>query len=207
MLNRKIFTFFLLTFHLAIAILKPTDFCILKQKECKGFYDEQHNYQTKCKIIQKCHGSFRFNCDSNICSNDKLKCKEYIFKNLIISEFSKLSRNSIERNLPLILQNQMKVCENKHYEFKSNDFCLNGNNCIEIRKDVKGFGLVYRSLTTTRKIDCQCPAKQSFKCGLYHCTANSIACDYSKSNVKQLAKIINICDNHNITTFYRSMNF
>ena len=203
MLNRKIFTFFLLTFHLAIAILKPTDFCILKQKECKGFYDEQNNYEQKCETIQKCHGSFSFNCDLDICSKTKLKCKAYIFNNIIQSEFSKLAGNSIDRNKTSILKKQMKVCEKKHYEFKSNDFCLNGNNCIEIRKEIAGFGFVYRSLTKTRKIECQCPDKQRFKCDNKYCTTHSFACDFYKElkNKERISnKINNKFDNHTITS-------
>jgi len=102
----------------------------------------------------------------------------------------------------------LKICEKKFYEFKSNDFCLNGNNCNEIREEkMKAFGLfVFRNLTTTRKIQCQCPAEQSFRCGKYHCTADSIARDYLKSNGKQMAKILKNCHNHNITTYKTPFN-
>jgi hypothetical protein len=48
----------------------------------------------------------------------------------------------------------------------------------------------------TNKIDCKCPSKQSFKCDKY-CAANSIACDFLRSN-KMKNKIID-CDNQNIT--------
>ena len=103
-----------------------------------------------------------------------------IYKNLILSEF--FAVNSIDRN-------------------------INVNNFIEIRKEIVGFGFVYRSLTTTRKIKCQCPAKQSFKCDNKYCTTHSFACDYYKSNGKQLAKIIRNCIKHNFTAYMMSFKF
>ena len=50
-----VFSFFL-TINSTIC-LKSTDLCTLKQKECKGFYDEQENYHIECNLV-KCHGSF-----------------------------------------------------------------------------------------------------------------------------------------------------
>ena len=76
MVNIKIFVF-LLTLHLA-ASLKPNDFCIRKQQECKGFYDRKHNYHTKCELI-KCNGVSRNHCGFNICSKNKNKCIDYIY--------------------------------------------------------------------------------------------------------------------------------
>ena len=44
-MNKKSLTFlFLLTLHLAIG-LKSSDFCILKQEECKGFNIYVNNFQ------------------------------------------------------------------------------------------------------------------------------------------------------------------
>ena len=93
------------------------------------------------------------------------------------------------------------VCSKKALKtFDSNYFCLNGRNCIEKNKILKGFKHVY----TLKKVDCKCPIKKSFKCGQY-CTLDSIACDFTKSkeNKKYLNKIIN-CGNHN-TTYFRSL--
>jgi len=76
MLNKKILAILCLTLHLTVS-LKSLSFCHLKQQECKGFYDEKHNYQTKCELI-KCNGAFKYECGStNICSNSITKCKKY----------------------------------------------------------------------------------------------------------------------------------
>jgi hypothetical protein len=47
--------FFIL--HLTIS-LKSNDFCIVKQQDCKGFYDKDDNYKTKCEPVM-CHGKYK----------------------------------------------------------------------------------------------------------------------------------------------------
>ena len=46
--------------HLTIS-LRSSDFCILTQQECKGFYDEFQMYEKNCNII-KCHGDLSYQC-------------------------------------------------------------------------------------------------------------------------------------------------
>jgi len=66
-----------ITVQLAVC-LKSTDFCTLKQYACKGFYDKEQNYQINCKPINaKCHGTFSFECESNLCTKSKIKCDIY----------------------------------------------------------------------------------------------------------------------------------
>ncbi len=81
------------------------------------------------------------------------------------------------------------------------DFCLNGQNCVEIRKELTGFGFNYRKIKINKKIDCKCPESKSFKCDKY-CTTNSIACE----NKKQITNITE-CGNHNITVHRYLNNF
>ncbi len=198
MLNKKILAILCLTLHLTVS-LKSLSFCHLKQQECKGFYDEKHNYQTKCELI-KCNGAFKYECGStNICSNSITKCKKYsemmIFFSVIIDQHS----NKIN-NIKLF-NKQIKDCKNKTYKFKSNDYCQNGQKCKTI---------IYSSFTKISKpIDCQCPTGQSFKCGKY-CTTSSIACDYLKSNKENTAKVATLsikdCGNHNSTYFKSYLN-
>ena len=68
--NENIIFLFLFTLHLTLG-LKSTDFCILKQKECKGYYDKYQNYQINCESM-KCQNNnklFKYECGiSNICS-------------------------------------------------------------------------------------------------------------------------------------------
>ena len=74
MFNNKILIILLLKLHLTIS-LKSTHLCMIKQQACKGFYDENKNYEIKCEPI-KCHGAFNFTCGLNICSNKKSECDE-----------------------------------------------------------------------------------------------------------------------------------
>ena len=53
----------------------------------------------------------------------------------------------------------------------------------------------------TDQIDCECPSKQSFKCGKY-CAKNSLACVYNgKIKNKKHFQNITLCGNDNVTIF------
>jgi len=97
----------------------------------------------------------------------------------VLKEQQKMNPLLIARKLNLtnsfnLFNRQISACPNKIYQFKSNDFCLNGHNCTEIRNILKIFD--HHRLAT--KIDCRCPANKMFKCGKYYCTSDSIACDF-----------------------------
>jgi hypothetical protein len=201
MFNPVIILFF--TLNLTIS-LKTTDFCILNQQECKGFYDRKENYYTKCDLI-KCHDNeYRHQCELNICSRNK--CDEYkhkqsiTFKNLLFLRQPitpiLVSSVSKEKYKIKLFKENIKYCKNKIYKFDSNDFCVNGRNCKTIQL---GYGYNQK----TKKVDCKCPSKQSFKCGKY-CTTDSNACDYFNKKHKNLANIDD-CGNQNTTSF--SSNF
>jgi len=196
MINIKLIIFVLIL-HLA-ASLKPNDFCIRKQQECKGFYDRKHNYHTKCELI-KCNGSFKNDCGFNICSKNKNNCNHYfyVYSKLALAiplaiEFL-FTLKDFEKKEKFQLFNKPD-CKNEIYKFESKDFCSNEGNCFMINNYLNRFAL---NRKITHKIDCKCPSKQSFKCGKY-CTANSIACGFIESN---LIKIKNIaaCGNQNKT--------
>ena len=192
-----------LTFHLTIS-LKATDFCFLKQdnqqQECKGFYDWFQIYQAKCDKIQ-CHGTFNFQCGLNICSNTSAECNEYDkmflhLKRLLVAKSLNpfiSARHLKEQNKIKSFNKHLKYCQNKIYEFKSDDFCFNeGRTC---KTTFSHFSLM------AKQTDCRCPTSKSFICEKY-CAVNSIACDFYKSikNNIQLAKIKD-CGNKNITYF------
>ncbi len=215
MFHKNILIFLSLIIHLTSG-LKSTDFCILKQKECRGYYDkqQQENYKIKCTPI-KCHGKLAYECESNsICSVNKIECDEYrqmdSYRKIIntVQTFNTkfANKHSMITNKIQSFNKEIKYCQNKYYKFKSNDFCLNGKNCAEVRKELIGFGFSYRKITITRKIDCKCPASKSFKCDKY-CTTDSIACDYYKSlKIQNQFSNINECGNNNVTS-YGSMNY
>ena len=78
MFFRSILTILFLTL-LALDLtigLKLNDFCIEKQQECKGFYNENQSYHTKCELI-KCHSKFNNSCGLNYCSRKKTECIQF----------------------------------------------------------------------------------------------------------------------------------
>ena len=188
---------FVLILHL-VATLKPNDFCIRKQQECV-FYDSKHNYHSKCELI-KCNGSFKNDCGFNICSKNKNNCNHYFYV------YSKLALaiptadaffalKDFEKHKKFQLFNQkIPDCKNEIYKFESKDFCSNEGNCFMINNYLNRLAL---NRKITHKIDCKCPSKQSFKCGIY-CATNSIACGFIESN-KIENKIITDCGNQNKT--------
>ena len=90
---------------------------------------------------------------------------------------------------------QIRSCQNQNYEFKSDDFCLNGKDC----KIVKNYS--FHKIKFMKSTVCKCPIKQSFRCGEY-CTSDSIACDYHRLNENKsflVSSNINNCGNQNVT--------
>jgi len=202
MFNKKILIILFLTIHLAIS-LKSTDFCIVKQQECKGFYNYKQNYQIECKLI-KCHGKISYDCGSHLCSKNKADCNEY--KNMKyyekIYKYQGLNFNNMNLTEKLthlkIFDKQVPICPNKAYKFNSKDFCLNGVNCIEKSRT---FSFMIGSSISARQIDCECPSKQRFKCGKY-CVADSLACSYFKpvnGKIPTYQNKIKDCGNDNVT--------
>jgi hypothetical protein len=204
-MEKNILLILLFRFQLAMS-LKSSDFCITKQEVCKGFYNEKYNYQIKCELI-KCNDKLSYECESNVCSKNKATCNEYkdmdiylkILNLQLITTEQKLFQSEFkDKNRIVFFKKHIKECKNKFYKFKSNDFCVNGQNCTEIVKIYKILAFNHRSFLTSKNIHCKCPIKQSFSCGKY-CTTDSIACDYYKlmKNEKKF-EIIKDCGNHNI---------
>ena len=100
-----------LTLNLTIS-LKSTDFCIPKQQnECKGYYDRHKKYQIKCKTI-KCHGTFNYDCGSEICSNNMTECKKYNqIKHIINNPFRERIVLSIFKQFLISLVDFLEIVE------------------------------------------------------------------------------------------------
>ena len=201
MFNKKCLILILLAQLNFTFSLKSTDFCTIKQKECKGYNDESQNYQIKCNPI-KCYGTFKHKCgESNICSKNLAYCDEYnqldshikmIHEIQLIDSI--LNKKYLEQKKEFILFKQhIQDCKIKTYKFQSIDFCENGRNC----KVLLGKG----SKKIAKEIDCKCPSQQSLKCGKY-CSIDSNACDFYRS-IKNKKYFTNIqdCGNHNATYF------
>lgn len=189
MFNKISLIFLFLILHLAITIgLKSSNYCMLKQKKCIGFYDSKQNYQIKCDSI-KCDGIFNYECGLNICSNKKSECNVYMASNVYIKKLTNIRfEHLLKKTVFKLFNEKIKDCENKSYKFDSADFCVNGKNFMTI--------INYGFRKLTKKIDCKCPVKTSFKCDEL-CTIDSNACDYYKSNKKNFTNNINHCGNKN----------
>ena len=201
--NKKSVVILLLVLHSTLS-LKQTDLCVLKQQVCKAHYDEQQYYQTKCNLI-KCHGTFNFKCNSNICTRNKVKCTEY--NHMMLSMKSSFHITSIfapKINHWNSFNKNIKECQIQAYKFDSSDFCINGKQCIVINLGKNMFD------TNQMTVECRCSTpKQNFKCGKY-CASDSIACHYFKQPAKLNSAISRIkdCGNHNSTYFrYFFKNF
>jgi hypothetical protein len=189
----------LLILSITFAIsLKSTDFCIPKQqKECKGYYDRHKKYQIKCNTI-KCHGTFSYDCGSDICSINMTECKKYNqIKHIINNPFRERIVLSFFKQLVVdktfkLFNMHIEECKYRLYRFKVADYCLNGRNCRIIHQS--------RHRKIIEIIDCYCPDERNFKCGEY-CTIDSLACDFYRSNQnKKYFRKVSQCANQNTTT-------
>jgi hypothetical protein len=185
-----------------IVCLKPTDFCNFKQA-CNNLNDKQQQDDVNgCESTMKCPETFSHDCGSAICSRNITECKIYNKMKLYLSMDLEgqtvpavSAKHMMEKKRLKLFTKQIKECgEYKLYKYKPADYCLNGVNCKLINR------FRYHKMTT--QIDCECPSKQSFKCGKY-CTKDSLACDFYtlNSNMKYYFRKIAHCGNENITTF------
>ena len=93
MFSKKIIILLFLTVHLTLS-LKPTEFCIIKQKECKGYHDKNQIYNTNCSLI-KCHGKLKYECVSNnLCSKNKIGCQHFVEFDAYLKLINKLKYKS-----------------------------------------------------------------------------------------------------------------
>lgn len=197
MFNKKSLIILILTIHLTIS-LRSNDFCIVKQQDCKGFYDKNDNYKTKCEPVM-CHGKYENDCGLGICSINKTECFKYNQLDMYMKMVFKIqpinpvfaARHAEQKKEFELFRNYIADCKNKFYKFNLYDFCINGKDCKTVRRI---FGLIQGP----KNIDCKCPKKLSYKCNQY-CTSNSVACDYFKSN--KIFYNIKNCGNQNITYF------
>jgi hypothetical protein len=200
MFNKNTLTLLFLTFNLTKS-LKSIDLCILKQKECKGFYNKQENYEIKCDLI-KCYGKLNYRCGTNICSKSIIECNEYnkmtLYNKIILESktndtFMAMKYLKDKLTFKLFIKH-IQICKNKIYEFQSNDFCLREKECKKV------------NITNKQQTDCKCPTNQSFMCEKY-CATDSLACDYFKLNENSKYFTNNIIDCDQNVTMSQKINF
>ena len=179
MINKNALIIIFLTLNLTFS-LKSNDFCSLELKEHKFF------------------GLYTYKCELYLCSKNETECNRYkmmnYYSNLLFKfetfdqEYSKKYET---KKLFEKFNKNIKKCE---YKFEINNFCLNGENCIEKKITPTGYGYQYLNY----KVKCKCPQEKSFECDQY-CTSDSNACDYYKSNIK-INKHFTKCGNQNSST-------
>ncbi len=180
--------------------LKSNDVCFQNQKECKGFYDKQENYQLKCEPI-RCSQKLSFQCGLGVCTKNITECNEYnklnlYIQNLVttktnISDTSNEVKHLKERFRFRTFIKHVQICSHKIYKFNPDDFCyLSKRECFEKNIEIM-----------RQNFSCKCPTNQSFICGKY-CAFNSISCDFYKKNGKKIDNNIKDCENRNTTAIF-----
>ena len=186
---KKVLILLFLIFNLTFA-LKSSNFCVPKQQECKGYYDDNQNYKIKCNTI-KCNGLYQTKCGLNMCSQNRNDCKEFKRLNTYIKIKQQLKPTKIKEknNTMNSFRKHIKDCKYKIYKFELKDFCLNSNDCKTF------LGHRYKMV---KQVDCKCPNEKNYICGKY-CTTDSIACNYFQLLNETKYNFLNIknCGNQN----------
>ena len=135
----KLKIFIILNLVSSILGLKSSDLCYIEEKECRGEYDPDLNYQIKCEPIN-CHGEYSYECGDK-CARYKTTCSNYqdfLFSNQrfrgdLFSIFNFLNINGKESGKIKIktFDQNIPTCPEKQYEFKLNHICLSGTHCYE----------------------------------------------------------------------------
>jgi len=186
MFNQKFKIILFLVFHTVFGF-KTNNFCFIQEQKCQ--VDSLKHQIIECSSM-KCPNEFSHECTLNMCSNDISECNDYIRYEALIK---KTPNNTAKFNNFKLVNKSIRQCKSKILSFKSNDLCVNGENC-QIR---------IGSFKTDQKIGCVCPAKLRFKCDTY-CSVELKVCGLLKSIIKNknFNKNINNCGNSN-TTYFR----
>ncbi len=168
--------------------LNSNDFCIRHEKECKGSYDLNDNYNTICKKMNcEQHQEFNYSCGLNYCSTSKHKCDELNQNRQMLKinqEQSKSYKGFISsiRKCPLLQIDSLK----------SNQLCSKNHKCyIEQKMIFSTFRINHMSA-----IECKCNhADYSYECGETFCSLNQRKCKQFLKNKDQLKIYIRHCPN------------
>ena len=183
MLKLKIFFINFLLIQL-IVCLKPNNFCIKFDKECKQALASKN--KTNCKKIT-CYGEYSYDC-GDYCSSDLKVCKKFQKLRFQINYFALPNLKNIIKYKDLI--KKIDDCSKKNYDLNPNNVC--SNNCINKSKiQRKGFKeLIFKS-------SCKCDDKYPYRCGEKYCSKNVLSCNQLiKINLSDsIKKRIKSCEN------------
>lgn len=156
--------------------LKKHDLCIRIQNKCKGHYDSNHNYETKCEKT-KCEGKLGHKCGSDYCAVNKRSC-DTVFNLMFLLRSYKgllLFEKELEKYTDFI--QKINFFPTDMNQIQESDICLNGAGCVF----KSGFSLIGRN-DVINSVNCPCKKENSFECGDKYCTDHSNTCDGFKQN-------------------------
>ena len=170
--------------------MSKTDFCLNKNKECRGVYNFiENNYLEKCYQL-KCHGYHGYECEKDFCSSDKKTCKRFYQLNQL-SMSLQMYRKPLGEGISkyIYFTSPVKECPAVEYELKHGDVCVNNKTCMYTERIIQ--------LAANKKyLVCPCFGKMSYQCGLSHCAIHNRACDAFKQGQTPIKMIK--CANFNI---------
>lgn len=167
--------------------IKPNEFCLNSNKECKGVYSQTEIYKLNCVPLE-CQGTHSYDCANNYCGINKKVClRLQALNKTILTANSNLARKEMLRQFT----NKVMNCSNSKYDIKSTDICLNRKSCLYMETKM--------SLENgTKQLVCPCIGKKSVFCGVNHCAVNSRACETFKANGYKSLKPIAKCESFNL---------
>ena len=154
--------------------IDPSEYCLNKNRECKGLYNRARVYSVKCEQL-KCAGIHSHSCENEYCSTSKKTCSNLLLINKIIRSISayNLQEKALQKYNSFI-QN-LTVCPAVKYELKEDDICLNTRSCMYVESHVT-------DEMGKKHLVCPCFGKTAFHCDTRYCASQSRACDAIKAN-------------------------
>jgi len=153
--------------------MKPFNFCKKANQKCVGSYNQNNVYEEKCEL-DKCSSSdqFKYDCGfDSVCARNKLSCRQLNETRMFIKNIDLLYTRIHEMNKFRKYISNFNACPLGKVLLKSNDICLNGQNCFYVEPSHDKKRLI------KKPIICPCRAQRSYHCGDFYCATNSITCD------------------------------
>lgn len=168
--------------------------CRIDEQVCTGSYDLRYNYRLVCENA-KCGDNFPFQCGQHKCTVNESTCSAYfnMYKFLKKIEGTLIVKETY--HAVSLVNKRINECPKLKYTFNADDFCTNGENCVEKIRFFKRRGMS----EFIKKIECPCMGVHSFHCGKGLCVKNQKVCQYHEM-IKTINATFNFtnCGNSNL---------
>ncbi len=169
--------------------MKQSDFCLNKNKQCKGFNSFMENrYSVKCEQLN-CQGDYSYECENDFCSSSQKTCKKFFQLNKLKESLQTYLAAAASK---YIYFTSVKECPTVKYELKNYDVCVNTKSCMYMERMVT----LEANKNGKKYLLCPCSGKLSYHCGQHHCSIHNLACDAFKANSFSIK--MKRCTNFNI---------